>query len=80
MSTFLELKNIVANCLGRTDGGTADTLRDNAINNVIRFEIAEAYPFSWLERTTTVTTNASGQIDLPSDFNPAQKIKDARVV
>lgn len=69
MSTFLELKDATANVSGRTDGGTANTIRDNAINNVYRFTIADAYPFSWLTVTTTVATDASGDADLPATFN-----------
>lgn len=79
MSTFLQVKNMVANRSGRTDGGTANTIRDNAINNVIRDHIANAYPFSWLRRSTTVNTDSSGDADLPSDFNPNHKLRPGYV-
>lgn len=78
--TFLDLKNRVANCLGKTDGSTANIIRDNAINNVRRGEIANAYPFSWLRKAATLTTDANGQDDLPADFNPTHKIYDLREV
>lgn len=73
--TYLQIKNRVANRSGRTDGGTANTIRDNAINNVIRDTIANAHPFSWLRRSTTVATDASGQGDLPANFNPNHKLQ-----
>lgn len=73
-STFLQLKNQVANRSGRTDGGTANTIRDNAINDVVRFTIADAYPFSWLRVTTTVATDATGDADLPATYNPTHKL------
>lgn len=73
--TYLELKNRVANRSGRTDGGTASTIRDNAINNAIRDTIANAHPFSWLRRSTTVATDTSGDGDLPANFNPSHKLK-----
>lgn len=79
MATFLQLKNIVANRSGRTDGGTANTIRDNAINNVIRDHIANAHPFSWLKRSTTVATDSSGEADLPADFNPNHKLQPGYV-
>lgn len=75
MSTFLQLKNQTANALGKDDGGTANTIRDNHINDVIRNEIADAYPFSWLRKTNSaISLNSSGQADLPSDYNPNHKL------
>lgn len=68
-ATFLQLKNKVANTVSRTDGGTPDTIRDNAINDAVRDDIACYYPFSFLRATTTVTTDANGQADLPADYN-----------
>ncbi len=79
MHTFLNLKDAVSNVLGRTDGTTANTIRDNAINFVRQNEIANAYPFSWLEKPVDVTVSA-GSGDLPSDFNINHKLKDVRVV
>jgi hypothetical protein len=76
--TFLQEKQSVSNTLGRTDGATANTVRDNAINEV-RYEIANTYPFSWLETPTTVVTDANGQVDLPADFNIVHKPKDVRI-
>jgi hypothetical protein len=78
--TYLNEKNAVANVLGKTDGATANTIRDNAINEVRQFDIANAYPFSWLERTTTLTTSATGTVDLPANFNVTHKPKDVREV
>lgn len=78
MLTYLQEKNAVANVLGKIDGSTANTVRDNAINEVRQFDIANAYPFSWMERTTTLTTSATGSVDLPSDFNVTHKPKDVR--
>lgn len=76
--TYLNLKNAVANVLGKIDGNTANTIRDNAINEVRQFDIANAYPFSWLERIDTPTTSATGSVDLNSDFNVTHKPKDVR--
>lgn len=73
--TYLQIKNAVANRSGRTDGATANTIRDNAINNVIRDHIASAHPFSWLRRQTTIALDSSGQGDLPADFNPNHKLQ-----
>lgn len=78
MSTYLDAKNATANVLGRTDGATASTLRDNAINNVVRFEIADAYPFTWLVKESTSSTDASGYWTLPTDYNPMHRIKQLR--
>jgi hypothetical protein len=78
MLTYLQEKNSVSGVLGKTDGATANTIRDNAINEVRQFDIANAYPFSWLERTTTLTTSATGTVDLPTDFNVTHKLKDIR--
>jgi hypothetical protein len=78
MITFLAEKNAVANVLGKIDGATANTIRDNAINEVRQFDIANAFPFSWLERTTTLTTSSLGVVDLPADFNVTHKPKDVR--
>ena len=80
MITYLAEKNAVANLLGKTDGATANTIRDNAINEVRQFDIANAYPFSWLERSTDVTTSATGSVDLPDNFNVTHKPKDVRKV
>lgn len=79
MPTFLQEKNAVANILGKTDGTTPVVIRDNAINDVRQNEIANYYPFSWLRGSNTVTTDASGQADLPTDFNPTHKPKDVRI-
>lgn len=79
-STFLQLKNQVANRSGRTDGGTANTIRDNAINNAVRFTIADAYPFSWLRKVASVSTDSGGDGDLPSDFNPTHMLQPGWVV
>ena len=74
MYTYLQEKNATANVLGRTDGATANTIRDNAINDVRQNEIANAYPFSWLRKTTSITI-ISGIGDLPEDFNIAHTPK-----
>jgi hypothetical protein len=80
-STYLNLKNGVANALGRTDGGTANALRDSLINQVIKGEIINQYPFSWTERAdSSLTTDSSGQVDLPADYNHTFKLKDLRIV
>jgi len=68
MSTFLNEKDAVSNVLGRTDGATANTIRDNLINEVRQSDIANSYPFSWLEKSVALTTS-SGVDDLPSDYN-----------
>jgi hypothetical protein len=80
MPTYLDEKNATSNVLGRTDGGTSNLLRDNAINNVRQNEIANAYPFSWLRKTVTLTTDTDGQIDLPSDYNISHRPYDIRIV
>lgn len=81
MPTFLQLKNATANQLGKSDGGTANTIRDNHINDVVRNEIANVFPFSWLRKTnSSISINSSGQADLPSDYNPNHKIYDLRRV
>lgn len=81
MPTFLQLKNATANQLGKTDGGTTNTIRDNHINDVIRNEIADAYPFSWLRKTNSaISLNSSGQSDLPSDYNPNHPLTLRKVV
>lgn len=77
--TYLQLKNRVANRSGRTDGGTANTIRDNAINDVIRDTIANYYPFSWLKRDTTIALDSSGDGDLPADFNPSHRLQPGMV-
>jgi hypothetical protein len=76
--TFLQEKTSTAAILGKLDGATANTIRDNAINEARQFDIANYYPFSWLERTTTLTTSATGSVDLPSDFNITHRPKDIR--
>lgn len=76
--TYLNEKTAVDAVLGKTSGATANTIRDNAINEVRQFDIANAYPFSWLERTTTLTTSATGTVDLPADFNITHKLRDLR--
>lgn len=73
--TYLELKTAVANRSGRNDGATANTIRDNAINNVIRFTIANAAKFSWLETETTLALDSNGEADLPANFNPTHGVK-----
>lgn len=80
MHTYLDLKNAVSNILGRTDGATANTIRDNFINDVRREEIANRYPFSWLEKTTNLSTDSDGASDLPEDFNISHRPRDVRVV
>lgn len=75
--TYLQEKDATANVLGNTDGGTPDTLRDNAINDVRQNEIANAYPFTWSEATTTVTT-VLGVADLPANYNINHSAKDIR--
>lgn len=79
MPTFLQEKNATANILSRTDGGTANTIRDNAINSVRQNEIANAYPFSFMRTSTSVTTS-SGVIDLPANYNITHAPYDVRVV
>lgn len=64
--------------MGKTAGATANTIRDSAINEVRQFDIANAYPFSWLERIDTPTTSATGSVDLNDDFNVTHKLKDVR--
>ncbi|MBA2706146.1 MAG: hypothetical protein H0U60_20110 [Blastocatellia bacterium] len=73
-STYLQLKSQVANRSGRIDGGTANTIRDNAINDVIRFTIADSHPFSWLKATATVVLVA-GVADMPTNYNPTHKLQ-----
>lgn len=81
MATYLQIKNATANTLGKSDGGTANTIRDNHINDVIRYEIADAYPFTWLRKTnSSISIDSSGQADLPSDFNPTHELYDMRKV
>jgi hypothetical protein len=65
MSTFLQLKNSLKNIVV---GGTTE------INDVIRNEIANYYPFTWLRKSTSLTIDGSGQSDLPADFNITHKI------
>jgi len=79
VATFLQEKNGVSGILGRTDGATPNVIRDNAINDVRQNEIANAYPFSWLRKKTTVITGATGLADLPADFNINHKIYDIRI-
>jgi len=80
MPTFLQEKDAVANILGKTDGSSSAVIRDNAINNVRQNEIANFYPFSWLRKSANVTTDSSGQADLPADYNPNHACKDVRIV
>lgn len=77
-ATYLQLKNLVANVSGRTNGGTPIPLRDNAINYVYQYEITNAYPFSWTKRTVQLTTDSNGEVDLPANYNPVHKIPDIR--
>lgn len=77
-NTYLQEKDATANVLGNTDGGTADTVRDNAINSVRRNEIANAYPFSWLEKVDATITTSSGTASLPADYNINHRPKDVR--
>ena len=79
MHTYLQVKNATSNILGRTDGATANTIRDNFINDVRTEEIANAYPFSWLEKSTDISTDTDGKGDLPEDYNITHKAKDVRV-
>lgn len=80
MLTYLDEKNAVAATLGKTDGATPNIIRDNAINEVRQFDIANAYSFSWLEQSTTLTTSATGKVDLPTDFNITHKMRDVRKI
>lgn len=75
--TFLDIKNAVSNVLGRTDGATPNTIRDNLINEVRQNDISNAYPFSWLEKPATVTTS-SLVADLPEDYNITHAMKSVR--
>ena len=79
MHTYLNLKDSVSNVLGRTDGSTAVAIRDNSINFVRQNEIANHYPFSFLEKQTTLTVT-SEVADLPADFNINHDPKDVREV
>ena len=79
MHTYLNLKDSVSNVLGRTDGSTAVVIRDNSINFVRQNEIANYYPFSFLEKQTTLTVTSEAA-DLPADFNINHDPKDVRVV
>ena len=78
MPTYLELKNATANQLGKSDGGSANTIRDNHINDVIRNEIADSYPFSWLRKSGSLSLDSSGQADLAADYNPVHPVYDLR--
>jgi hypothetical protein len=78
MLTFLQEKTSTAAVLGKIDGSTANTIRDNSINEARQFDIANYYPFSWLERTSSLTTSATGSVDLPTDFNVTHRPKDVR--
>lgn len=77
-NTYLQLKNATANVLGNTDGGTPDTVRDNAINDVRQNEIANAYPFSWTEKVDATIAISSGSASLPADYNINHSPKDVR--
>lgn len=80
-TTFLQLKNATANQLGKSDGGTPNVIRDNHINDVIRNEIFDAYPFSWSRKTNpAISLSSMGQSDLPADYNPNHKLYDLRKV
>ncbi len=80
MPTYLQEKNATANILSKTDGTSTVVIRDDAINNVRQNEIANAYPFSWLRKSDTLTTDSSGQADFDADFNPNHPCKDVRIV
>lgn len=78
--TYLQLRNATANVLGKTDGGTDSTTRDNAINDVCRSEIPSAYPFSWLRKTNSaISLDANGRSDLPSDYDPFHRLLLSKV-
>ena len=79
-NTYLQEKDATANVLGNTDGGTPDTVRDNAINSVRQNEIANAHPFSWTQKINSSITTVSGVADLPSDWNINHQPKDIRIV
>jgi hypothetical protein len=68
MSTYAILKRKLANQLGRTDNATANTIRDNSLNDAYN-QICNDNKFSWLIKKTTITV-ASGVANLPSDYNP----------
>lgn len=76
MATYTTLKRMVANHLGKTDHTTANTIRDNAINDAYT-QICQEYPFSWLLIPGTDLTLSSNEADLASDYNPSFGIHHA---
>jgi len=71
--TYATLKRLVANTIGRTDNTTANTIRDNAINDAIT-QIVNEYKFSWLMKKGTGTI-ASNEMDLASDYNASHGLE-----
>jgi hypothetical protein len=67
MSTYLDVKEAVAENLGKTDGATPDTKREGAINRARRKYYSEGR-WGFLTRTATLTFTAQ-VASLPTDFN-----------
>ncbi len=75
--TYANLKQMVANHLGKTNDSTAVTLRDNAINDALR-QIYQEGRWSWL-LTSTSTALSSSSFDLPADYNPQMGLETAYI-
>lgn len=73
LETYATLKRKTANTLGKTNDGTAVTLRDNAINDAIN-QIYHESRWSWL-LTSTSTALTAGVFDLPADYNPSMGLE-----
>jgi hypothetical protein len=66
--TYATLKQMLANRLGKTNDATAETLRDNAINDACR-QIYHDGRFSWLLKKNAALAVSSGVANLPADFS-----------
>lgn len=67
MPTYLEYKTVAANVLGRLDSASDQSLRDNWVNNAVRYRIASAFPFSFLRKTVSIAFTGN-VATLPSDY------------
>jgi hypothetical protein len=68
MPTYLDLKDEVANNLGKTDGSTYNVKRESAINRARR-RYYSAKRWTFLSKKATSVVIASQLGDLPTDYN-----------
>jgi hypothetical protein len=69
MSTYLDVKEAVAENLGKTDGSVYNTKREGAIKRARRKFYSEK-PWSFLRKLGVTLTFTNNVASLPTDYNP----------